>query len=115
MGLAAAAPTEKGSGKFPKAKDACTAAQANEILLGVVGHVGSGTGFVAKKLKLDLADLKRGYQVEVIKASNAIRMWAEKKGLSGIPMKGGRSIIEDTEKMQTRGSGSHLAHSRPTS
>jgi deoxycytidylate deaminase len=87
---------------FPNAKGVCFASEANEIFFGVVGHVGSGTGFVAKKLK-SLIDT-RGYEVEVVKASDAIRVWVEKNNMQNdLPEKQGRPEIWKTEKMQTLG------------
>lgn len=102
MGLAVKPEATKKGASFPGAKDICFASEANELFFGVVGHVGSGTGFVARKLKELIGG--RGYQVEIIKASHAIRLWASKhSGDDEVPIRGGRSEIVKTEKMQSLG------------
>ncbi|MDY0038587.1 MAG: hypothetical protein RBS05_22000, partial [Zoogloea oleivorans] len=88
---------------FPKAKDICFASEANELYFGVVGHVGSGTGFIARKLKDILSGPSRGYEVEVISASKAIRKWSEKNGKTDIPSDDGVDSIIKTERLQTLG------------
>jgi ABC-type glutathione transport system ATPase component len=54
-------------------------ATANELIVAVVGHVGSGTSEIAEALHnlLEEADLPGGpYEAEVLKARNEIEKWA---------------------------------------
>lgn len=93
---------ESTSSAFPGAKKACTASEARELFFGVVGHVGSGTGSVSKKLKELIS--QRGYTTEIIKASVAIRDWAKDNGRKDLASyKIGRSEIDKTVSMQTFG------------
>lgn len=88
--------------QMPEAKKIVEASEANELFFGVVGHVGSGTGFVSRKLKDAVSSA--GYQVEIIKASDAIRNWAKTNGQeSSIPKSDSRPGIEKTKAMQTLG------------
>lgn len=101
--MSAAVPEEAtNKSGFPEAKEICFASEANELFFGVVGHVGSGTGFIARKLKeLIVAE---GYEAEVIKASAAIRDWASKNDhVENPPSTEGRVEIWKTERMQTLG------------
>lgn len=87
---------------FPGAKKACTASEAKELFFGVVGHVGSGTGSISKKLKELIS--QRGYTAEIVKASAAIRDWAKNNGHGDVAsFKKGRSEIDETESMQSLG------------
>lgn len=87
---------------FPGAKKACTASEAKELFFGVVGHVGSGTGSVSKKLKELIS--QRGYKAEIVKASAAIRDWAIiNRGADVASYKKGRPDIDDTVTMQSLG------------
>jgi hypothetical protein len=56
---------------------------ANEIVFGVVGHVGSGTSDIARALEARLQEdgLEGGsFDVQILKASEAIRKWAHESG-----------------------------------
>ena len=60
---------------------------ANELVFGVVGHVGSGTSEIAEALQDSLGDstLPGGaFQVRILNASDVIKHWASEKG-RGIP------------------------------
>lgn len=86
---------------FPGAKKACTASEAKELFFGVVGHVGSGTGSISKKLKELIS--QRGYTAEIVKASVAIREWAITNGVDVATYKTGRPDIDETVSMQSLG------------
>lgn len=88
-------------GTYPKAKEIYSASEANELFFGVVGHVGSGTGFIGRMLKDILA--QRGYAAEVIRASKAIKRWARRTGKSEVPPDDNAKSIERTERLQTLG------------
>ncbi|RKI34168.1 hypothetical protein D7Y27_33715 [Corallococcus sp. AB004] len=53
---------------------------ANELVFAVVGHVGSGTTFIAEVLSNLLT--KQGYSVELLKARKVIVKWARENGQS---------------------------------
>lgn len=60
---------------------------SNELIIAVVGHVGSGTGKVsnllADKLRqqnLTVAGTKKQFEVKLLKASDVIKAWAEREG-----------------------------------
>lgn len=67
---------------------------ANELVFAFVGHVGSGTGTVAKLLTelLSSPSLSGGkYEVEILSASDQIRTWATQAG-QATPTTGRRDI-----------------------
>ncbi len=67
---------------------------SNELVFAVVGHVGSGTTEVAKKLKdaLESSSLKGGsFDVEILKARDAISSWALARG-QPLPTGGDRDL-----------------------
>lgn len=67
--------------KGREAREILAAQGANELVFGVVGHVGSGTSEIAVRLKeiLQNNQLPGGpYDTEIIKASDAIKEWAKK-------------------------------------
>lgn len=77
---------------------------ANEIVVAVVGHVGSGTSEVAQALKdlLENTSLPGGaYQAEVLKARQEIEEWAKESG-QALPQSG-PDDLSTTERLQDLG------------
>lgn len=71
--------------KVKSSRDTVIQNSANELIFAVVGHVGSGTTEVARKLINLLEDasaIGRTYEVTYIKATDLISEWARKSGLS---------------------------------
>ena len=90
--------------KFRPAREILEEHHANELFFAVVGHVGSGTSIVAEQLK-DLleegSDEYPAHQVEIVKASDVIKEWAEKRNE---PYPSGPSDdLSDVERMQDLG------------
>jgi energy-coupling factor transporter ATP-binding protein EcfA2 len=83
--MAAAAPTKIGTGAGKSAvesKGVVLKQPANEVVFAVVGHIGSGTSEIAKALKGLLSAATGGsFDVEILKARDAIRAWAVSQGL----------------------------------
>ncbi|MBM7117817.1 anti-phage dCTP deaminase [Archangium primigenium] len=52
---------------------------SNELVFAVVGHVGSGTSFIAEALQ-NLLSSRKGYEVEMLKAREVIVDWARRSG-----------------------------------
>ncbi|WP_218016217.1 anti-phage dCTP deaminase [Sphingomonas asaccharolytica] len=79
-------------------------ATANELIVAVVGHVGSGTSEIAEALHnlLEEADLPGGpYEAEVLKARNEIEQWATDVG-EALPTSD-RNDLETTKSLQDLG------------
>lgn len=79
-------------------------AAANELIVAVVGHVGSGTSEIAEALHnlLEEADQPGGpYEAEVLKARNEIEQWATDAG-EALP-KSDRNDLETTKSLQDLG------------
>lgn len=79
-------------------------AAANELIVAVVGHVGSGTSEIAEALHnlLEEADLPGGpYEAEVLKARNEIELWATDVG-EALPTSD-RNDLETTKSLQDLG------------
>jgi deoxycytidylate deaminase len=77
------APVKKLPGTAPGAKERLKEQVANELVFAVVGHVGSGTTTVAKKLQdlLSSDELPGGpYEVHFLKARQEIVEWAHQNG-----------------------------------
>lgn len=55
---------------------------ANEFMIAVVGHVGSGTSEVANRLQkvLEQDDSSGAFEVRILKARDAIKQWANTNG-----------------------------------
>jgi deoxycytidylate deaminase len=56
---------------------------SNELIFAVVGHVGSGTSYIANALKALLEDVSicnEPFEVHVLKARSVIEEWAQKRG-----------------------------------
>lgn len=66
------------SAESPDSRSAVLAHAAHEFVFAVVGHVGSGTSTVAESLKaiLETPGNEGGYDVVILKAREAIRLWA---------------------------------------
>jgi len=83
--MAAAAPTKIGTGAGKSAvesKGVVLKQAANEVVFAVVGHIGSGTSEIAKALKGLLTAAAGGsFEVEILKARDAIRAWAVSQNL----------------------------------
>jgi deoxycytidylate deaminase len=65
-------------------KTAVLAHASNELVIAVVGHVGSGTSEIAKTLEALLTETetnKAATKVEIIKATDIIAAWATKNGV----------------------------------
>ncbi len=71
---------------------------SEELVFGVVGHVGSGNSAIAEALKSLL--IEQGYSVELLKAKDCIRDWAELNGRS-VPTS--ESTLVVAEAWQTLG------------
>lgn len=85
-------------------------ATANELIVAVVGHVGSGTSEIAEALHnlLEEADLPGGpYEAEVLKARNEIEKWATDAG-EALPTSD-RNDLETTKSLQDLGDKMRLA------
>lgn len=55
--------------------------ESRELIFAIVGHVGSGPGFIAQSLKAILESPSAGsYDTSIIKASNKIKEWATANG-----------------------------------
>ncbi len=55
--------------------------EARQLIFAIVGHVGSGLGFIAQSLKVILESSPAGsYDTSIIKASNNIKEWAIANG-----------------------------------
>jgi dephospho-CoA kinase len=79
--------------------------RSNELFVAVVGPAGAGAGTAAAILKSYLAQTEVAgstFQVEIIKASDAIKVWARQSGLS-VPANGQRKSILGMIEMQDRG------------
>ena len=79
-------------------------ATANELIVAVVGHVGSGTSEIAEALHnlLEEADLPGGpYEAEVLKARNEIEKWAT-EAEEALPTSD-RNDLETTKSLQDLG------------
>jgi adenylylsulfate kinase-like enzyme len=64
---------------------------ANELVFAVVGHVGSGTSFIARRLQTILSE--SGYNATILKATDIL---SERGGLDGL----GVTSIERAKAMQ---------------
>jgi len=85
-------------------------ATANELIVAVVGHVGSGTSEIAEALHnlLEEADLPGGpYEAEVLKARNEIEQWAKDAG-EALPTSD-RNDLETTKGLQDLGDKMRIA------
>lgn len=85
---------------FPHATEIIKSVESGELFFAVVGHVGAGISEVATTLKGELEGQE--YDVEVIKASSAIKDWAIENG-HVVPESSGRSSIKDTDSYQDLG------------
>ncbi|VAW59451.1 deoxycytidylate deaminase-related protein [hydrothermal vent metagenome] len=86
--------------RFPNATDIIKAVQSRELFFAVVGHVGSGISEVAGILKSELES--QGYDVEIIKASSAIKDWSLANE-HHVPDESGRASIDNTCTYQNSG------------
>jgi len=79
---------------------------ANELIFGVVGHVGSGTSEIARQLKsqLGLESLPGGpFDAEVLKASGEIVAWLKETGETAPDREPGRlSCVEQLQDLGNR-------------
>jgi len=88
-------------GRRKKAREVLLAEDAKEYVFAVVGHIGSGTSTVAKKLGEVLKDA--GFDVVPLRASDAIRDWARNTHRP-ISLRGqGRPRLQDVAEMQDVG------------
>lgn len=85
---------------FPQASDVIKSFESGELFFAVVGHVGSGISEVATTLQEELET--KGFDVEIIKASSAIKEWALANN-HAVPEDHPRQIIEDTFAYQDLG------------
>lgn len=88
-------------------KSAVLGHASNELVIAVVGHVGSGTSEVAKALKALLSETppgSSGTKVEVIKATDVIANWASRVG-EAVPqvVEGKKKTLEDVQRFQDLG------------
>lgn len=90
--MSAQAKVKKNVSRFPHATDIIESAQSKELFFAVVGHIGSGISEVAETLKSELED--QGYNVEIIKASSAIKEWSQANSCN-VPEVSARVSIED--------------------
>ncbi len=86
--------------RFPQATDVIKSSESRELFFAVVGHIGSGISEVANTLKSELEN--QGYEIEIIKASAAIKEWAESNS-DEVPEVGKRPVIADTYAYQDLG------------
>ena len=86
------------------ASQTLTREHSNELIFAVVGHAGSGTSEVAKKLKdaLENTSLKGGpFDATILKARDVIVEWAKPRGLK--PIHGRDKDIKHTIDLQDLG------------
>jgi deoxycytidylate deaminase len=78
---------------------------SNELVFAVVGHVGSGTSEIAKKIENLLQDRSvtgEPFEVHVLKARTVIEDWAKSNG-KGVPPPENRNTLSSVETLQDLG------------
>ena len=91
----------KANGAKRSAKEVLRAEDARELVFAVVGHIGSGAGTVARELRAKLAE--KDFDVSLLKASRAIRRWADRMRKSSTSSTAGKKYLSDVAKMQDLG------------
>jgi deoxycytidylate deaminase len=81
------------------AQDVVLEQAANELVFGVVGHVGSGTSEIAQQLREQLTAAL--FEVEILRASKAIEAWAKSEGHDVSPREPG--ILGPVQGLQDLG------------
>ncbi len=80
------------------------AERSRELVLAVVGHVGSGTSSVAKALRQALRQASnQGYDVHILKARDVIEEWVGHIEPHRLPQRPDQPTIEYTQKLQDCG------------
>ena len=75
---------------------------SNELIFAVVGHVGSGTSFVATQLENLLKENDIQFEVEILKARDTILEWFESH--KGLPLELSKTpSLADVERLQDTG------------
>lgn len=94
--------TETKSTDLPDAKKQVIAEAAHEFVFAVVGHIGSGTSWVAKSLKELLERQKSPFQTNILKATEVIENWAKGASLA-FPDRNAPRSIDSAETWQDLG------------
>jgi len=88
-----------------RSRDLVLKTSSNELIFAVVGHVGSGTGYVAKALEGLLQDgsiCGEAFDVHILKARSVIEEWARKKG-KPLPAPNAPRTLKGVEVLQDYG------------